>query len=226
MIDIPEYDNYKLDLDLQQVYSIKRNKYLKPILDKGSHYVKLCKNGKSKTYTINYLVYMCNPIKNNNLVAILDYDNYKFDIELEQVYCIKTDKYLKNSLDSKGYYAVNLYKNTIKRIYKIHQLVYIINNPTEDLTGFQIDHIDMDKLNNKIENLRKCSPSDNMSNTKTRKNNKLGIKNITKTKCNTYRFKLVKNGIKYNKTFKTLEEAIEYRDITVREICGEFTNLG
>ena len=26
MVDIPEYDNYKFDLELQQAYNIKRNK--------------------------------------------------------------------------------------------------------------------------------------------------------------------------------------------------------
>ena len=29
LVDIPNYDNYKLDLDLEQVYNIKKNKYLK-----------------------------------------------------------------------------------------------------------------------------------------------------------------------------------------------------
>ena len=100
------------------------------------------------------------------------------------------------------------------------------NNPTEDISLFQIDHIDNNKLNNNIENLRKCCNSDNLSNIKIQKNNKLGLKNITKTKWNTYRFQLMKNKIKYSKYFKNLQDAIDYRDKFVLEKCGEFTNLG
>ena len=228
MIDIPEYEGiYKYDNELNQVYSIKKNMYKKNILHKdGSYYVSLVKNGKTKTYSIRRLVIMCNRIENNNLVDIPNYDDYKFDTELERVYNVKTDKYLKNTVDKDGYYRVGLYKNKKMKNYGIHQLVYICNNPTEDISLFQIDHIDCDKINNKIENLRKCSASDNCSNHKTHKNNKLGIKFIHITKRNTYRFQLVKNGIFYGKSFKILEEAIEHRDIKVKEICGAFSNLG
>ena len=227
MKDIPGYDNYKFDLGLQQVYNIKTNKYLKKCLCRGSYYVNLYKNGKGQQYLIRNLVYICNPIENKNLIEIPNYDNYNFDLELQQVYNIKTNKYLTNHLNKHGYYNVNLFKNKIGTTFGIHQLVYMINNPTEDLTDFQIDHIDNDKLNNKIENLRKATRSDNQSNTKTQKNNKsTGIKYIYKTKYNTYEFMLTKNGIKYTKNLKTIEEAIEYRDRVVLEKCGEFANLG
>ncbi len=90
MIDIPNYEGlYQYDTELNQVFGIKRNKYLKTIVKNDCYYVSLFKNSKLKTYSIRHLSNICNPIENNNLVAILDYDNYKFDIELEQVYCIK-----------------------------------------------------------------------------------------------------------------------------------------
>jgi len=227
MIDIPGYEGlYKFDNELNQVFSIKRNKYLKNSLSPGGSYsITLCKNSKLKRYTIQHLSNIYNPIENKNLVAILDYDNYKFDTELSQVYNLKTNKYLKNSLDKGGYYVVNFSENGKVKKYGLHQLVYIINNPTEDISDYQIDHIDMDKSNNKIENLRKCSQSDNMSNRKTMITNKLGIKYIHKTKWNTYTFHLCKNGIDYNKTFKTLEEAIEHRNRVVLEINGEFARV-
>ena len=165
-------------------------------------------------------------MENKNLVDIPNYEGiYKFDLELEQVYSYHKNKYLKNCLNNKGYYFVNLYKNKIRTAFGIHQLVYIINNPTEDISEYQIDHIDMDKSNNKIENLRKATRSDNMSNRKTMINNKLGVKNIHKNKNNTYTFTLQKNKIRYQKCCKTLEETIEHRDRVVREICGEFTRL-
>ena len=156
-------------------------------------------------------------MESNNLVDIPNYDNYKFDLDLLQVYNSKKNIYLKNYLSKTGYYRVSLWKNNKGKLYGIHRLVYIINNPTEDLTGYEIDHIDNDRINNNI---------NNQSNTKTYITNKLGIKNIKKTKSNTYEFHLEKNGIRYSKTFKTLEESINYRDIKVKEICGEFSNLG
>jgi len=233
MKDIPGYEGiYKFDTELNLVYSIKYNRYLKirrylkSSLNRGLYSISLYKNGKEKKYSIRQLSIICNPIENNNLVDIPNYDNYKFDTELEQVYNTQTDIYLKNCFSPDGYYLVGLNKNKIRTTYKIHQLVYIINNPTDDITGFEIDHIDGNRTNNKIENLRKATKSDNQSNRKTNKNNKLGIKNITKTKWNTYVFQLKKNKIKYEKTFKTLEEAIEHRDRVVLEKCGEFANLG
>ena len=165
-------------------------------------------------------------MESNNLVDIPNYDNYKLDLDLEQVYNSKKNKYLKNTLNNVGYLRVRLYNKCKGTTFGIHQLVYICNNPTEDIIGYDIDHIDMVKTNNKIENLRKATRSENMSNRKTQKNNKsTGIKNIYKTKYG-YEFMLTKNGIKYYKFFKTIEEAIEYRDRVVLEKCGEFANLG
>jgi len=159
-------------------------------------------------------------MESKNMIDIIGFDNYKFDLELHKVLNIKKNKYLTNVLNQ-GYYRVCIQKKTVF----IHKLVYQSHNPTEDLTGFQIDHIDGNKSNNKIENLRKCSASDNCSNRKTRINNKLGIKYIYEER-NRYRFLLRKNKIIYTKYFKNLEDAIEYRDIKVKEINGEFANLG
>jgi len=164
-------------------------------------------------------------MENPNLLDIDGYDNYKFDKVLLQVYNNRTNKYLKNSLDVDGYYRVGLSKKCKVTTYKIHQLVYVCNNPTDDIIGFEIDHIDGNPQNNKIENLRKATRSDNCSNTKTQKNNKLGIKYIYKYK-NGYKFELTKHKITYYKSFKKLEDAIAYRNIKVKEICGEFANLG
>jgi len=226
-VDIPNYEGlYKFDNELNKVFNIKKNKYLKTSVNNGFSYVGLYKNKILKIYSIRHLSSISNPIENINFVAILGYDNYKFDMELKQVYNTKKNRYIKNGLCGRGYYQVDLYKNGKGKKYGIHQLVYICNNPTEDITGFEIDHIDNNKLNNNIENLRKCSPSDNCSNKKINITNTTGYKYISKTKSNTYKFQLTKNKISYRKTLKTLEEVIEYRDRFVLEKCGEFANLG
>ena len=165
-------------------------------------------------------------MENKNLVDIPNYEGlYKFDLDLNQVYSIKNNIYLKNTLNNVGYLRVRLYNKGKGTTFGIHQLVYICNNPTEDITGYEIDHIDCDKLNNNIENLRKATRSETKTNNKTRIDNKLGIKYICETQ-NGYRFQLIKNGIRYSKRFKNLQDAIDYRDRVVLEKCGEFANLG
>jgi len=222
LVDIDGYENYKFDTELQQVYNIKRNRYLKNKSSKSGTYVALYKNGERKNIRIYDLI---KKPENPNLVDIVGYEGlYKFDIDLEQVFSIKRNRYKINTLRKNGYYHICLSKNKKNITLGIHQIVYLINNPLENLKGFDIDHIDGNPQNNKIENLRKCSHSDNCSNRKVDKSNTSGYKNITQIKYG-YRFELMKNKIKYAKNFKTLEEAITYRDITVREKCGEFANL-
>ena len=47
---------------------------------------------------------------------------------------------------------------------------------------------------------------------KNNRNNNSGNKNIYLTKCDTYRFIIMRLGVSHNKSFKTLDEAIKYRD--------------
>jgi len=92
----------------------------------------------------------------------------------------------------------------------------------------QVDHIDNNKQNNNIENLRLVTNQQNQWNRKTSKTNlSTGHKCITKTKWNTYKVVISKNKkTVYRKTFKTLEEAILNRDIQLKIHHGEFYNLG
>ena len=104
--------------------------------------------------------------------------------------------------------------------------MYQAHNPLQDISKLEIDHKDINRLNNNIENLRACSHAENSRNMKIRKNNTSGYKNIRKTKFNTYIVSIRKTGKEYSKTLKTLEEAIEWRNIKLVELHGEFSNLG
>ena len=124
-----------------------------------------------------------------------------------------TKRYLKSSSYGRGYLYVNLCKDGLRgKNHYIHRLVaqYYIPNPDNKPC---VDHINRDKKDNRIENLRWATYSDNQQNTGVRKNNTSGIKNICydKSKDN-YRYVKEKNGEIHTKTFKTLEEAIEYKN--------------
>ena len=157
---------------------------------------------------------------NQDLVDIPNFPNYKFNIKTNKVYSKYKNKYLKPNWEGR-YYNFTLYNNKKPHTFGLHRLVYICNNPMEDISQLQIDHIDCDKTNNNIENLRTVSNSQNQMNIKVHTRNKLGHKNIRKFQ-NGYRVDIVLNGKQYNKCIKTLEEAIIWRDNKRIELHKEF----
>jgi len=158
-------------------------------------------------------------------MSLIDIDNYeglyKFNKDLNQVLNIKKNKYIKNTIDN-GYNRVSLYNDgKIKKFY-LHRLVYKAHYPLKNIEDFDIDHIDHNILNNNIDNLRIATHSENVRNIKVQKNNILGIKNINKTKFNTFTVNIMKDKKNHSKSFKTLEEAIIHRDLKLVELHGEF----
>lgn len=77
------------------------------------------------------------------------------------IYSQKTNNLLSSVITPRGYLQVDLSKNNVRTHYSIHRLVALHFLPT---TGDEVDHIDRDKLNNNISNLRWCSRSENMRN--------------------------------------------------------------
>jgi hypothetical protein len=85
--------------------------------------------------------------------AIPGYEDYFID-EDGNVYSCKFGKTRKMSLiKTKGYSIVSIYKNGKRKNIKVHRLVYLtfVGEILEDKV---IDHIDRDKTNNKLSNLR------------------------------------------------------------------------
>ena len=74
-------------------------------------------------------------------------------------------------LTTTGYLQTCINKTT----YLNHRLIYIWHYGIEPQF---IDHIDNNRLNNSIENLREITISNNCKNGKLRKNNKSGVKNV------------------------------------------------
>ena len=73
------------------------------------------------------------------------------------------ERLLKPVLDNRGYYMVRIKS----KAYNIHRLVALTFIPTDDTT-LHIDHIDGNKLNNHIANLRWCTQRENNNNPITR----------------------------------------------------------
>jgi len=90
--------------------------------------------------------------------------NYSINI-LGDVRNDKTNKILKKWIDTNGYYRINIFKKK----FNIHRLIgiYFIPNPNNKLF---IDHINNNKIDNSINNLRWVSSSENNSNSSKRKN--------------------------------------------------------
>ncbi len=144
-------------------------------------------------------------------MEIKDYENYLI-YDDGRVYSKYTKKFMKPFLDNYGYYRIDLCKDGNRKKFRIHRLVALYYLPLVDGKDI-VDHIDRDKTNNDISNLRWVNHSENMINSGVYKNNVCGHKHIGLTKCNTYRVQIRRNGKSvYNKTFKTLDEAIIGRD--------------
>lgn len=78
-----------------------------------------------------------------------------------------------------------------KKPYKVHRIIYMLENPDQDITNKDIDHIDGNRNNNKINNLRVLSRSENLKNrSRLNKNNKTGCIGVYEcTNKTTYRYK-------------------------------------
>lgn len=101
------------------------------------------------------------------------------------------------------------YKVSNKRVHRI--IWEILYGPIPE--GMEIDHIDRNSLNNHPDNLRLVTKSVNMRNKPCQRNNALGEKNIRMNEYGNFRVRVQVNGKKLSKTFKTLEEAVAYRNL-------------
>jgi len=117
----------------------------------------------------------------------------------------KTNKCLKLEDDKSGYKRIKL----CKKHFLVHRLVALafIDNPENKP---QIDHIDRNKQNNNIENLRWCLRSENNINREMKK----GITNekYIQMRNSKYQVSIRNTQNNFIKSFKTLEEAIKARD--------------
>jgi len=121
------------------------------------------------------------------------------------------------SLSGRGYLSV-----TWKGIScRVHRVIFAMHH------GFypkQVDHIDGNKLNNKIENLRASNNSQNSFNKGLSSRNTSGYKNVHWDKVNRkWRVSFRVNGkVVVEKRFFKIEEAVDFARETREKLHGEF----
>ena len=71
-------------------------------------------------------------------------------------------KYLHPSPTQKGYYRIVLQTSKGRKTFQLHRLVLETFNPIENCENLEVNHIDGDKSNNKLENLEWCTGSFNV----------------------------------------------------------------
>jgi hypothetical protein len=88
----------------------------------------------------------------------------------------------------------------------VHRLIYIMHHGHTDK---EIDHIDGNPLNNRIENLRACTRGQNSCNSRMRRDNTTGIKGLYWNKRKeSWRGRIQFEGkLHYIGTFKTIFDA-------------------
>lgn len=175
---------------------------------------------KQKTCSIkcgSFLKIKRNIKKKNKYITFKDYSiirTIKGDIKIDTELIPLINKYTWGI--AKRYVESNIYG---KRIY-LHRLV--INTPLDKIT----DHINGDRLDNRLKNLRICEQKDNCCNNLIRKINKSGYKGVVKTKNNKYfsyiSFRKKRYSIGY---FRTAEEAAIAYNKKAIELHGEFASL-
>ena len=148
-------------------------------------------------------------------------DGYENYLIFEDGKVINTDsgRELKPRLD-KGYYRIGLSKNKKEKIFSLHRLIAKAYIPNPDNKPV-IDHINRNKEDNRIENLRWATRSENQRNRSCYSNTGLQhiYKKIDKKMIQGFRYEfgIKRPELKHNYSNKDLEVVKEYRN----KFCSE-----
>ena len=152
------------------------------------------------------------------ILRMLDYDPITGIFRWRSTNCVA------GTVTRLGYVRIGYRVDNRYSVYSAHRLawLYIHGEPVP----LEIDHIDRDKSNNRINNLRSATRSQNKANEGSRKNNKLGVKGVCLDNHGKYRTTIKVNGkANFLGRFDTLEKAAEaYRTAAISSLAGEFAD--
>ena len=120
----------------------------------------LVKNA-SNMEILNYLGEIWKDIKGfEGKYQVSNFGRVKSIERLDSIGRTVKERFLKPSFSRGGYLCVGLCFSGKSKLYKVHRLVWeAFKGPIPD--GLQINHIDEDKTNNKLENLELVTPKEN-----------------------------------------------------------------
>ena len=160
----------------------------------------------------------------DNFVSIPDWPDYSINRKGEVLSKRQTKegRIMKQFLNNNGYYRVVFSINKKKQIFQIHRLLSKMFIPNPNNYPF-VDHINRNRIDNRLENLRWCTLMENNQNQNIRKTNKSGYKHIYwVTKIQRWEVAIIRNK-KYvgRKYFKKLDDAVEFRNKILTELGEE-----
>ena len=121
-------------------------------------------------------------------------------------------KLMKQVPNLTGYLMVNLFKNCKQKTHLVHALVGI-HFVGLRINGLTYDHIDVNNQNNRADNIRLATGSEQAENRNMFKNNKLGFKHINEKVINGYEYYRIcikRNGKKVEKSFRKDKYSFEF----------------
>jgi len=151
------------------------------------------------------------------------YPNYQVSF-YGQVKDITTGEILRQRKSGHGYLYVQLFHNEVQKTVAVHRLVCgLLPNPESKP---QVDHIDQDRTNNNILNLRWVTRQQNSLNRRTRTDNSSGITGVVFCKrTNKWRANIsIDRKLKTVGYYKTIEEATVARRNAEKQHYGEYMN--
>jgi hypothetical protein len=146
-------------------------------------------------------------IDNESYYPLQGYEDNYFISKTGLIFSKYQNKILKKGTHPNGYVVYHLWKN--KKVKKILAHRLVAENFIGEIKGKVVNHLDLNKQNNCIENLEICTSRENIHHYILSCNKEIGI---TITKSNTYRLVIyLKNKPIDLGTFENIEEAKEIR---------------